>query len=245
MLLFTPRSYSRNTKSKLFLICPLLLACIVSSFPTAAYADSVFQENLPPTPSLDTGSGNVFLKYDIASHKEADGLDHTYLKLDLIVNSTTPETRKFVTYVLTITNANDTNAKPILVETFHSERGTLLLNIIHSPPPVTISGTREQLLNSYVADPAGNATMRGLSFDKDTMYHVHVDILTVDNIRNLFASYKMPKTDFYFSGDMPSSVGEVRVVPEFPIAMTILAAALGALVILGSQRISKWNIWRR
>ncbi|MEO9294004.1 MAG: hypothetical protein ABI347_00180 [Nitrososphaera sp.] len=206
--------------------------------PASTFADSVFQENPPPTPRLDTESGNVFLKYDISSRKEADGFDHTYLKLELIVNSTTQETKRFVTYYLTFTNFNGTNAKPILSEALHTEAGTLLLNIVHSPPPITIPSTREQILNSYKADPAGNVTIMGLSFDRNVIYHAHVDILRVDDIMGIFAADRMPKADFYFSGDMPSSVGEVRVVPEFPIATIILATIL-AIVILGSRAIDK------
>lgn len=204
---------------------------------TASYADGVFQKNLPPD-SLDAGWGNVFLKYDISSRKEADA-DHTYLRLDLISNFTTPETKKFVTYALTFTNANKTDAAPILREIFHSEKGTLLLDIIHSSPPVTVSGgIREQLLNSYMADPAGNVTVRGLSFDKDVLYHVHVDILTVDNIRILIDPNKMPQTDFYFAGDMPSSAGAVRVVPEFPIAALMFATSIAIIIVTFSVKVA-------
>jgi hypothetical protein len=73
-----------------------------------------------------------------------------------------------------------------LSEVFYTENGTLLLDMVHSPPPITIPGTREQLLNSYIVDPSGKIAVGGFPFEGKTMYHVHVMILTVDNIRNLF-----------------------------------------------------------
>lgn len=172
------------------------------------------------------------MKYDVSSRKEADA-DHTYLKLDLITNSTTQETRKFVTYNLVFTNSTDArNTLPMLNEAFHSENGTLLLDFVHSPPPVTIAGTKEQLLYAYRADPSTKTMIRGLTFDSDVVYHVHVRIMTVDNIRNIIAPGKEPTADFVISGDMPSSAREVRVVPEFPFAAPIFAASVAIITFM-------------
>lgn len=71
-------------------------------------------------------------------------------------------------------------------------------------------------------------------------------VLTIDNIRNLFASGKEPIADFYFSGDMPSVMGAVRAMPEFPIAEIALATLIAMATIITSLTTTHGlirNVW--
>lgn len=206
----------------------LSLALALSAIPgTTAfpYASGSFFENPPVTFETD----NLSLEYDIATRNEpADGLTHTRIELALIHAGT--EQIRFVTYILTFTKMGDQAI--MLRDVFHSENGPVVLDMVHADGPVLISGTQEPYLNAWQAGPSGVVTVN-FPFEDEADYRLTVEVLTVDNIRNLFAE-EMPTADLVFSMDNPSTVAGVTTIPEFPLAMAVMATALATVIVAGA-----------
>lgn len=189
---------------------------------------------------LDYKSNPMVIQYDIANSQEADATKHTHIKLDSVVKATQEE-KKFVTYVLNFTRIGK-ESKPILTDLFLAENGTLALDIVHGHQlPLRILADREPFLNALVADPSKGdiITIRNFPFENSAVYHLNIGILTVNNIRNIFATEDVPKADILLSPDVPANVGEVRVIPEFPFAAMVLAAALFVAVMLGTKGLQR------
>ena len=209
----------------------LSLALALSAIPgTTAfpYASGSFFENPPVTFETD----NLSLEYDIATRNEpADGLTHTRIELALIHAGT--EQIRFVTYILTFTKISDQAV--LLRNIFHSENGPVVVDMVHTDGPVMISGTQEPYLNAWQAGPSGVVTVN-FPFEDNADYRLAIEILGVDNIRNLFSADEMPTADLVFSIDNPSAVAGVTTIPEFPLAVAVMAAALVAVIAAGAYR---------
>lgn len=176
-----------------FLVLPVIMS-------QRAFADGLFQENLPPA-SLGERQASLFVKIN-PPILTSDTKQNAFMQFRLF-NVKDNSTIKFTTFAITITKGTDPKATPLLTEVFHTESGLLTLKIQPQPGPVTIAGTREQLLNSYVADPGGTINIRGPILLEGGLYHFSIMLLTVDNIRNLFASGSEPVFDTYLSvGDV-------------------------------------------
>ena len=117
------------------------------------------------------------------------------------------------TYEITVTlgTASSTIQKPLLLDFFHAHNGLLTLHIepttgaltIYGKQAITgdliIHGEQDPFLNSWVADPGGNILVRGPLLLQGGLYHIHVEIFTIDNDRSLFTPQQAPKFDAYLS----------------------------------------------
>jgi hypothetical protein len=123
------------------------------------------------------------------------------------------QTIKHVTYEITVTRgtASSTIQKPLLVDFFHTHNGLLTLHIepttgaltIYGKQAITgdliIYGEQDPILNPWVADPGGNMLITGPLLLQGGLYHIHVEIFTIDNDRSLFTPQQAPKFDAYLS----------------------------------------------
>jgi hypothetical protein len=206
------------------LVLSLALSAISGTI-IPSYAHSYFGENLPSTSRTD----DLSLEYDIATRDEpADGLTHTHIELSLVRAGEEP---RFVTYVLNFTTIGDQTV--LLRDVFHSENGPLVLDMVRTDGPVQLFGTQEPYLNAWQPGPSGVVTVH-FPFEDDVDYRLTVEILAIDSIRNLFPSEQVPTTDLVFSMDNPSTVAGVTTIPEFPLAMAVMATALATVIVAGA-----------
>lgn len=165
-----------------------------------AFADGLFQENLPPA-TIGDRQAVLFVRIN-PPVLTSDTIQDAFLQLRLF-NAKNNETIKFTTFIITVTKGTDPDAKPILTDAFHTESGLLTLKIEPQEGPVTIFGTQEDFLKSWKADPGGTINIRGPILLEGGLYHFKIVLLTVDNIRNLFKDEDAPVFDTYLSvGDI-------------------------------------------
>jgi hypothetical protein len=113
------------------------------------------------------------------------------------------QTIQATSYTIEVDKGVGENAKEIFTDTFYSQNGLLELKIQPTEGPLQILGTQEPYLNAWVADPGGIVSIRGPMFLEGGIYHLRIDILGIDNIRNLFPPDKIPRFDSWLSvGDV-------------------------------------------
>jgi hypothetical protein len=121
------------------------------------------------------------------------------------------QTIKYTTFIITVEKGMGKNAEEIFTETFHTESGLLQLKIQPTEGKAEILGTREQFLNAWVADPGGTINIRGPMFLAGGIYHLRIDILGIDSIRNLFPPDQIPRFDSWLSvGDIFTQAVEYK-----------------------------------
>lgn len=165
-----------------------------------AYADGLFQENLPPA-SLGDREASLFVKINppiLTTETQQDA----FMQFRLF-NVQNNETIKFTTFVITVTKGTDPDTDPLLRDVFHTESGLLTLKIQPQEGEVQILATQEPYLNAWQADPGGTINIKGPVLLEGGLYHFKIELLTVDNIRNLFNPDDAPVFDTYLSvGDI-------------------------------------------
>lgn len=177
----------------------LVLPAILSS--QRAFADGLFQENLPPA-TIGDRQASLFVRIN-PPILTSDTRQDAFLQLRLF-DAKNNETIKFTTFFITISKGTDPEAWPLMPpDAFHTESGLLTLKIQPQEGPITVAATREDFLNSWKADPGGTINIRGPILLEGGLYHFRIEVLTVDNIRNLFLPENAPVFDTYLSvGDV-------------------------------------------
>ncbi|MEP0826538.1 MAG: hypothetical protein HRF40_13730 [Nitrososphaera sp.] len=128
--------------------------------------------------------------------------DDAYMLLRLY-DGNTNQTIRATSYIITVEKGIGRNAQHLFSDTFYSDSGILQLKIQPAQGEVQFFGTREQFLNAWVADPGGTVNIRGPMFLEGGIYHLRIDILGIDNIRNLFPPDDIPTFDSWLSvGDV-------------------------------------------
>ncbi|HXG06137.1 MAG TPA: hypothetical protein VNI77_02285 [Nitrososphaera sp.] len=128
--------------------------------------------------------------------------DDAYMLLRLY-DANTNQTIRATTFIITAEKGIGENAQHLFTDTFYSDNGILRLKIQPAEGPLQFFGTREQFLNAWVADPGGTVNIRGPMFLEGGIYHLRIDILGIDNIRNLFPPDQIPRFDSWLSvGDI-------------------------------------------
>ncbi len=175
-----------------------------------AYADGLSMENLLPA-SVGNRQLSLYLKVNppilttTAAH-------NAYIQFRLF-DTRNNQTIQHVTYEITVTRgtASSTIQEPLLLGFFHTHNGLLTLHIepttsaltIYGKQAITgnliIYGEQDPFLNPWVADPAGNILITGPVLLQGGLYHLHVEIFTIDNDRSLFMPQQAPKFDAWLS----------------------------------------------
>ncbi|HEX7033881.1 MAG TPA: hypothetical protein VF172_12855, partial [Nitrososphaera sp.] len=131
-----------------------------------------------------------------------------------LYDANTNQTIRATSFIITAEKGVGENAEPLFTDTFYSDNGILQLKIQPTEGDVQILGTREQFLNAWVADPGGTVNIRGPMFLEGGIYHLRIDILGIDNIRNLFPPDQIPRFDSWLSvGDIFSEQVEYQGQP--------------------------------
>ncbi len=113
------------------------------------------------------------------------------------------QTIQYTSFIITVEKGVGANAEEIFTDVFHTESGLLRLKVQPSEGEVQFFGTREQFLNAWVADPGGTVNIRGPMFLEGGIYHLRIDILGIDSIREIFAPDQIPRFDSWLSlGDI-------------------------------------------
>ena len=173
---------------------------IAIEFPSQkAFADGLTQEIF--SASLGDRQAELLVKVNPPILTDASR-DEAYLLLRLY-NANNNETIKSTSFIITVEKGVGKNAKHIFTDAFYSDNGLFQLKVQPSDGDVQFFGTREQFLNAWVADPGGTVNIRGPMFLEGGIYHLRIDILGIDNIRNLFPPDKIPRFDSWLSvGDV-------------------------------------------
>jgi hypothetical protein len=199
----------------IFAYCLTLILFVVFISPSAqyyfyqkAYADGLSQENLPPA-TVGNRQASLFVKVSppILVSTSTTKQD-TFMQLRLF-DANNNQTIQHVTYEITVTRGIGTTTtpssivKPILRDFFHAHNGLLTLKIQPASGPLTIYGEQDPFQNAWVADPGGTINIRGPFLTEGGLYHIHVEIFSIDNDRNIFLPENAPKFDSYLSvGDV-------------------------------------------
>ncbi|MEO9319648.1 MAG: hypothetical protein ABI361_03145 [Nitrososphaera sp.] len=170
------------------------------AFNKKVYADGLFMENLPPA-SVGNRDASLFVRINppvLVSGSNSDA----YLQLRLF-DAKTNETIKSTTFDITVTKGVEKDAKVIMEQVFTTDSGLLTLHITPTNGSVTVNANQDPFLNAWQADPGGDIKISGPLLLDGGLYHFHIRILTVDNIRNLFSDTNAPTFDSYLSvGDV-------------------------------------------
>src|SRR5919197_292266 len=194
----------------LFFVVLLLLSLTIPNYPNQkAYADGLTQENLPPA-SVGNRQASLFLKVSppilISSGTNQQDTFMQFRLFDANNNQTIPH----VTYDISVSRGTSGSSsssssadKPLLRDFFHAHNGLLTLRIQPAQGQITVYGEQDPILNAWVADPGGTINIRGPLLLQGGLYHLHVEIFTIDNDRSLFIPQNAPKFDSYLSvGDV-------------------------------------------
>jgi hypothetical protein len=178
-----------------------VLLVLPAAFPQKAFADGLFQENLPPA-SIGDRDASLFVKINppiLTSDTQQDA----FMQFRLF-DARNNETIKFTTFIITVSKGTDPKARPLFTEVFHTESGLLTLKIQpEDTERVRVLGTQEPYLLSWMADPGGTVNLRGPILLEGGLYHFNIELLTVDSIRTPFAPGTAPVYDTYLSvGDV-------------------------------------------
>jgi hypothetical protein len=164
-----------------------------------AFADGLTTETF--SASLGNRKAELLVKVNPPILTDANRND-AYVLLRLY-DANNNQTIQYTTFIITVEKGVGKNAKEIFTDTFHTESGLLQLKIQPIEGETEILGTREQFLNAWVADPGGTINIRGPMFLEGGIYHLRIDILGIDSIRNLFPPDQIPRFDSWLSvGDI-------------------------------------------
>jgi hypothetical protein len=151
--------------------------------------------------SLGDRQGELLVKVNPPILTDASR-DEAYMMLRLY-DANNNETIKFTTFGITVEKGVGENAERIFSDVFHTESGLLQLKVQPAEGPVQFFGTRDQFLNALIADPGGRIIIRGPMFLEGGIYHLRIDILGIDSIRELFPPDQIKRFDSWLSvGDV-------------------------------------------
>lgn len=195
----------------------ILLPIMLSSH--LAFADGFNHEILP---SNVFGNRQPALSVSTTPPVIISGANPDILLHFRLYDVKTNETIKFPTLKITITEGNDTKAKPLLQDFFQSQTGLLTLQIYpRAEGNVTLQANREPFLYAWTPDPGGTVKVFGPIFEKFGTYHIRVDVFGIDFPTNIFADKDVIHFDNFVS------VREVRHIDvQLPLGSSSLSPAM-------------------
>lgn len=228
-------------------VLSLLILPTVSS--NAAHADSIYDSYFQPSESecpkeldmicpIDLANHPVYLTYNVSTNKAAS---KTYTTIELSVHeNSTGETVPYPAYIITIYD-NNSNASPILTDTFATSNTTLVLNLVYNASGsdsnrILIDATdRDPFLNALLPSRNDTITITNVPIVASKAYLMKIELVRVaDPHKGLVKPKAETNVSFSIGNDIS---GKVVIVPEFGSA-AILAITLGmiAAVSIGSKR---------
>jgi hypothetical protein len=178
------------------LVFPILAIGLTSQ---KAFADGLTQEMF--SAGLKGRQANLLVKVNPPILTDASKED-AYMLLRLY-DANNNQTIQATTFDITVEKGVGKNAERLFRDSFHSQNGLLKLKIQPAEGDVKIFGTQEQFLNAWVADPGGTVNIRGPMFLEGGIYHLNIQILGIDTIRELFPPDQIPEFDSWLSvGDV-------------------------------------------
>lgn len=189
----------------------LAFSIIAIAFPSQrAFADGLTVETF--SAGLKGRQANLLVKVNPPILTDASRQD-AYILLRLY-DANNNQTIKATTFDITVEKGVGQNAERIFRDAFHSQNGLLQLKIQPAEGNTQIFGTQEQFLNAWVADPGGTVNVRGPMFLEGGIYHLNIQILGIDTIRELFPPDQVPEFDSWLSvGDIFTQSIEYRGQP--------------------------------
>lgn len=191
----------------------LILAFSIAAiaFPSQrALADGLTQEMF--SASLGDRQAELLVKVNPPILTDASR-DEAYMLLRLF-DANNNETIKYTTFGIAVERGVGEDAERIFSDVFHTESGLLQMKVQPAEGPVHISATVDQFLNAYVADPGGTINIRGPMFLEGGIYHMRIDILGIDSVRELFPPDQIKRFDSWLSvGDVFSQSIEYQGQP--------------------------------
>lgn len=162
-----------------------------------------------------------------ATHDGLSESEVSRIQLALYDNETS-EKIKNVSFIITLQELGD--GEPILRELLYAENGTLTFILAHSNGEYTLveNSRQEQLLNAWVADGSVKPNITTISsprIQENGVYHLTLELLTVDFVRNIFRDESVPKLEYILDTSTDVST-QFTLVPEFPFALPILVAGI-------------------
>lgn len=206
-----------------------VLVIIPNTHIEPASASGHFQENT--IDERDFQQHPAILSYDISAVEEQGEL-HSLVRLTLKDNQT-QEPLQFVTYTLKITNL-ETNVIVIGPDAFHTEDGTIILDIGDTDGQTEIQGSRNDFINAWMNDPATGTIKMRLPLTPDTTYLFEMTIIGVDSIRGFLPQDKSPTFELYFNPSQ-STIGQIIIAPEFPYHVAVFLSLVIAVSIFISR----------
>lgn len=182
-------------------LCAILAFSILAiGFPSQkAFADGFTTETF--SASFGNRQAELLVKVNPPILTDASR-DDAYILLRLY-DANNNQTIKFTTFSITVEKGVGKNAEKLFTDAFHTESGLLQLKVQPTEGEIQILGTQEQFLNAWVADPGGTVNIRGPMFLEGGVYHLRIDILGIDSVRNLFPPDKIIRFDSWLSvGDV-------------------------------------------
>jgi hypothetical protein len=189
----------------------LAFSIIAIAFPSQkAFADGLTQEMF--SASLRDRQAELLVKVNPPILTDASR-DEAYMLLRLY-DAKNNETIKYTTFGIIVERGVGENAERIFSDVFHTESGLLQLKVQPAEGQVHISATVDQFLNAYIADPGGTINIRGPMFLEGGIYHMRIDILGIDSVRELFPPDQIKRFDSWLSvGDVFSESIEYQGQP--------------------------------
>src|SRR6185503_7457489 len=195
----------------------IISICAIALPSRKAFADGLTMETF--SASLGDRKAELLVKVNPPILTDASR-NNAYMLLRLY-DANNNQTIQYTSFIITVEKGVGKNAKEIFTDTFHTESGLLQLKIQPQEGQTEILANRDQFLNAAVADPGGVVGIRGPMFLEGGIYHLRIDILGIDSIRNLFPPDKIPRFDSWLSvGDIFS---ENVVYQGQPYNLTIIS----------------------
>ena len=195
------RSCRREGSYFVFAAALAVLSTIaVTSHNPNAFGDGLTMETFTAT----LGDRNAELLVQVNPPILTDASRNDAYILFRLYDANNNQTIKYSTFFISIEKGVGEDATTIMPPTlFHTESGLLRLKVKPAEGDLHISGTQEQFLNAWVADPGGTVNIQGPLFLEGGIYHLRVEIFGVDSIRNIFSPENTPKFDSWLSvGDV-------------------------------------------
>lgn len=178
----------------------VFLSVVASIFPQKAYGDGFTQENLPPA---NVGNRKISLFIKINPPIITWGNNQDRYLLFRWFDANTNQTIQHTTFLVEVVNRTTL----LMQGVFHTHSGILSLRInpSNNPSDWKIIGTPKQFLDSYMYLPQGNGTIDLVApiLGNGGLYHIYVELITMDSDQNIFKPQDAPKFDAYLSvGDI-------------------------------------------